>query len=360
MTPSPPSSRPTTRPERSSRSADSRLEAYLVETLDQTERVRLKLLNPLGVAKNLAGKYRTGAEERVELLAEDFTTLEDIGRQLELYREDMGREFRFRLTDVDNILHEFEKRGLEYFDDTLRLARALDLLNKSRIKADFERKVIGDSPQRIEEKVDEVIDWMVATELRQWQAVSEGLERRRSQHSDRLLGSLGTFDYDRNQLLETVGRAARRTVDSYDGERESTRMAESVQTAVAGTALVEVGALGLGAVVTMLATTQLADVTGLLAAGTLAVLGLFILPARRKRAKRELSQKILDLRERLISALTGQFEQEIERSLHRIQEAVTPYTRFVRAERQRLEETLSELSTATSALDTLEAKIQEL
>ena len=106
------------------------------------------------------------------------------------------------------------------------------------------------------------------------------------------MGELGRFDLDRNRLLDTVGRAAHREMDSYDREREASRLAESVQTAVAGTALVEVGAVGLGAAVTALATTQFADITGLLAAGTLAALGLFILPSRREKAKKDLSEKI--------------------------------------------------------------------
>jgi len=337
-----------------------RLEEYLVDTLDETERVRLKLANPLGVGSRLTQTYIDGTHGRLELLREDFTVLDDIERQLDLYTEDMGREFRFRLSDVDTILHEFELRGQEYFDETLRLTRALDLMNKAKIKGDFERKVVGDVPQQIELKVQEIIDWMVGSELRQWQAVSSSLESRRTQHSDRLVGEIGTFDFDRDKLLETVGRAARRTIDQYDHGAEATRMAESVQTAVAGAALMEVSALGLGAIVTALATTQLADITGLLAAGTLAVLGLLVLPTKRRKAKRELTAKIQVLRQRLMKSLTEQFEQELEHSVHRIRDAVAPYTRFVRAERQRLEEIHNQLTTSRDALITLQGELDQL
>ena len=336
------------------------LEEYLVDTLDESDRVKLKLSNPLGVGSRLTETYIDGTEARLDLLREDFAALDDTERQLELYAEDMGREFRFRLSDVDTILHGFELRGQEYFDETLRLPRALDLLNKSKIKGDFEKKVVGDAPEQIESKVQEIIDWMVGSELRQWKAVSDSLEKRRTQHSDRLVGEIGTFDFDRDKLLETVGRAARRTVDGYDQGAEATRMAESVQTAVAGAALMEVSALGLGAIVTALATTQLADITGLLAAGTLAILGLLVLPTKRRRAKRELTHKIQDLRQKLMSSLTEQFEQELERSVHRIRDAVAPYTRFVRAERQRLEETHNELTSSRDALVTLQSEINLL
>jgi len=78
---------------------------------------------------------------------------------------------------------------------------------------------------------------------------------------------------------------------------------------------VEVSAIGLGTIVTILATTTMADVTGLLTASAVAVLGLFVIPARRGEAKKELREKINTMREQLMDTLTGQFERELERSL---------------------------------------------
>ena len=343
------------------RSRFEELERYIVETLDEKERVRLKLMNPLGVASHLSGKYLQTTEGRLGLLKEDFATLEDIERQLALYKEDMKREFRFRLSDVDNVLHEFENRGEAFFDETMRLARFLDLLNKSKMKADFQQKVVGDAPQLIERRVSEVIDWLVASDLRQWQAVMDHIQKRRHEHADRIVGQAGgSFDYNRTGLLESVGREAQKSVASYDKEAEANRLAESVQVAVAGTALVEVGALGLGAVLTHIAVTAAADVTGILAAGSIAVLGFFIIPNRRHDAKKELRQKIGELREKLMSGLTGQFDREIENSLRRIDEAIGPYTRFVRAERDKLTNVRGELQQVHEGLVRLRARVEAL
>lgn len=337
------------------------LESAIVLTLDEAERIRLKLLNPLGVAAHLTQKYLEVTEGRLALLQEDFAALETIDRQLALYREDMGREFRFRLADVDNILQEFENRGMAYFDETVRFARLFDLLDKAKVKADFERRVVGDVPRLIDRKVTEVIDWMVGAELRQWQGVLELLVKRQHVHADRMVGQVGRgFELDRARLLESVGRAAQRSVETYDQEREATRLAESVKIAVQGTALAEVGAIGLGALLTHLAATAAADATGLIAAGTVAVLGLFILPNRRRDAKRDLRQKIANLREQLMGSLTAQFDREIEGSRHRIDEAVAPYTRFIRSEREHLGEAREQLAAASTGLAQLKARIESL
>src|SRR6185369_7055868 len=80
------------------------LEKAIVTTLDERERVRLKLLNPLGVGALLANRTLTVVTGRLDLLVEDVRTLDDIERQLALYKEDMEREFRLRLSDVDRVL----------------------------------------------------------------------------------------------------------------------------------------------------------------------------------------------------------------------------------------------------------------
>ncbi|HEX3530728.1 MAG TPA: dynamin family protein [Thermoanaerobaculia bacterium] len=348
-------------PELLARSRFEALERYIVSTLDAQERVRLKLLNPLGVAEHLADQYLAITDQRLELLKEDFTTMEDIERQLALYKEDMQREFRFRLSDVDNVLQEFEKRGMAFFDETMRLARFLDLINKTKMKADFQRQVVADAPQLIERRVTEVIDWLVGADLRQWQAVMDHLQKRKTEHADRIVGQVGgSFDFNRSRLLDSVGRAAQRSVETYDREAEASRIAESVQVAVAGTALVEIGAIGLGAVLTHIAVTAAADFTGILAAGTIAVLGFFIIPNRRHDAKKELREKIEALRRHLMTSLTGQFDREIEASLRRIDEATGPYTRFVRAERDRLTEVHGELKAVDEALVRLRGRVEAL
>jgi hypothetical protein len=108
-----------------------------------------------------------------------------------------------------------------------------------------------------------------------------------------------------------------------------------------------------------LATTVAADVTGIILASFIAVLGLFIIPARRKMAKNELHEKISTLREQLTDTLRNQLENEIAHSLQRINEAIAPYTRFVRAERGILIETCDELERIQNDLERLKVEIEE-
>ncbi len=337
------------------------LENYIRATLDKGSRLQLKFLNPLGVGEHLVNRYLNVTGERLGLLTEDLDMLADVETQLGVYKEDMQRDFEFRMSDVEKILIEMENRGQKYFDETIRLARVVDLMNKERIRREFEHQVVADVPHLIESKVAEMIDWLVDADLRQWQAVTEHLAERRREHKDRIVGDpgVGTFHYDRERLIDGVGREARRVVETYDKKDEARAIADGVQNAVAAAAVLEIGAVGLGVLVTAIATTVAADVTGILFVSFFALAGFFIIPARRRRAKQDMRTKVAEMRERLTRALRTQFEREIERSLQHINDAIAPYTRFVRSERDKLDEARTTLEALQTDLGKLRAQIDE-
>jgi GTP-binding protein EngB required for normal cell division len=337
------------------------VERHLRATLEDGEAVALKLANPLGVAARLLAAEAEAASARLELLAEDLAATDDIERQLGAYSEDVDREFRLRLSDIDTVLHALERRGVEFLDDTVRLSRLPALLRRDELRAAFERQVVADAPRQVEERVDSLIDWLVSSDLNQWQAVVAHVNRRRAVHAERMVGEAGgRFEADRGRLLDTVGRAARDAFARYDRTAEARRLAEDVQRAVTTTALTEAGAVGLGAAVTALATSAAADVTGLLAAGAMAVLGLLILPHRRRAATAELKAAIAAMRNHLMDALKDRFRSEAAGSLSRIRETVAPYTRFVRAERDRLQERQDAVTALRGRVDALAREIAAL
>jgi small GTP-binding protein len=334
------------------------LEQFIASTLDAPGRVHLKLLNPLGVGAAIAERHGVIVRERLELLREDFSTLEEVERQLTVYQNDLMRDFEFRMADIDKILLEMEKRGQDYFDETIRIGRVMDLLNRSRVQQGFEQQVVADAPQQIERKVGELVDWLVAVDLRQWQSVTRHLAERRRQYQNRIVGDdSGQFHYDRTRMIDAVSKEAQRVVDSYDKKRESQLLADNARNAVAAAAAAGATALGLGTIITIAASTAAADVTGIILASVVAAIGFFILPMKRQKAKDEMRGKIADVRKRLSDALRKQFGAEIQRSGDRIREGIAPYSRFVRAEGDKLKEVDRELSEISDAITALRARI---
>jgi small GTP-binding protein len=338
------------------------LEMYVHQRLDERERLRLKLANPLGVGRALADRYLDVVNGRLALLQEDVKLLDDVDRQSAVHRDDMNRQFGLRMTEIESVLLQLEQRGHAYFDEMLRLGRVFDLLNKSRVREGFEREVVADAPAQVERSVSELIDWLVGADLRRWQQVTLHLARRREQYRDRIVGDaeVAAFHVERARLIESVGREAQRVVDGFDRKREAAALAEGARNAVAAAAAIGAGALGLGAVVTLAATTAAADVTGILLAGAMATLGVFIIPARRRKAKEQLRDKISTLRRTLGQALQQQFQKEMARSQERVTDGIAPYSRFVRAEQQSLTGTRARLEELRHALASLESLVAVL
>jgi small GTP-binding protein len=335
------------------------VERYILETLDAEERVRLKLLSPLGVAQHLDNKYLAVAEGRLSTLQEDLSTLENIDRQLEVFREDLQSDFKHHLTEVQNILHEFELRGMQFFDDTIQLSNIWQLRNSQWLREAFEREVVGDLPQQIEGRLSALIDWMIDKNLRLWQSVMDYLQRKRvPEHREGLIGDVGgTFDYNRSALIDSVARKAQQVVATYDREAEAQMLSEDIRSAIMTTGLVQAGALGIGGLILAATTVAWIDLTGILAAGLISVAGLFVLPAKRRQLKKDFHDKIVDMRERLIETMQHQFDVELEQMLARIREAIGPYTRFIRAQREQLSTIQRELSDIDVEIGRLRADI---
>jgi small GTP-binding protein len=335
-------------------------EAKVTATLDERERFCLKLLNPLGVARRAHREASDLVVRRLDVLQGDLAALEAIEARVAGQSAELTRDFRFRLSDVEKALLEFERRGNAFFDERLRFGRFRELFDRERLRRDFETEAVAGLPYEVERRVDGIVDWMVEAELRQWQDVMALLAERKAARP----GSEGQVDdrfaWDRARLLESVREAAREAVLHYDAPGEARRLAEKVRESVAQAALLQVSALGLGTIVAVLASTTVADVTGILAASLLSLIGLFLLPARREKARRELAAKVAAVREKLMASLTVSFEAERDRAADRVLEAVAPYAAFVRRERERLDEAQSQLARLGADLSGLAARIDAL
>ena len=117
-----------------------------------------------------------------------------------------------------------EARGHRFFEDTLRIGRVVDLLNRARVQKEFEDKVVADAPRADRaprHRADRLagrpgFPAVAGGHAASWPSVS-GSTR------PRVLGApeVGSFHNDRARLIDSVGREAQRVVDTYDKRREA-------------------------------------------------------------------------------------------------------------------------------------------
>ncbi|HKI57943.1 MAG TPA: dynamin family protein [Trueperaceae bacterium] len=325
------------------------------------DRLKLKLLSPLGVARRTAERYRGVLASRLELLSHDRGTLEEIERQRGQFEKDMRREYESYLARIENVLLEVEKRGHEFFDDTVQLRRLFLLMNTSRVREAFQTRVLRSVDQDIDLAVGQLVDWFIQRNLQLWEDVMNFVNERRAAERERVIGEVGgRFQYDRQALVRALHERSEKVLGSYDRKAEASRLADSLQGAVVQSGLLEVGGLGLGAAVLAILTTTAVDVTGVALGLALMGVGLLVMPRQRRKAKRELSARMAGLRQGLEEGLTGQLESELAGSQEKLSGAINPYTRFVRAELERLEELEGELGALEERMTSVRREVEGL
>lgn len=336
------------------------LESFVTQTLNEAVRLRLKLLNPLGVGLRVGGEAEALVEERLAFLDVDSAVLEAADGQLTRQREDLGRDLRLRFADVERVLANYEKRAGDCVDRTLRFQNLFALMDRERTRGLFEREAVGNLFPVLEKGIDEIVGWLVATEGEHWRVVTEHVRRRQAAHGAPMTGLEPLkVEHDGSQLLQDVRREAQRVLED-DPRAQARRFADAARGAARGVLVLEAVAVGLAAWAVALAPAGWARVSGLFLAGALSLLGLLVLPALRQRTAAELRQKTGVWREALVSRLKASLDRELEENRRRALEALHPYREFVRSETERLRAQLDQLRTLRTGFEALRDRLQRL
>ncbi len=338
------------------------LEHYVLETLRETERIRLKLLTPLGVLTRVLKSNVKMLDSRLEVVQADVGVLRSIRSQLEAYSKEMRSDSERYLIEMRNVLYELERRGRSWFERTIRIGNAFFLRNKDAVENRFRAEVVQDSPQQVEKVVHRMVDWTVDRNLRLWRAVFSELDA----HTARLRasGALAPpgdteFRYNREELFSRLREPVERRLDEFDTEREAREIVTSVKEAVMSAFGVNVLAIGLGGIFIAAFTTAALDFTGVLTATLFAIAGWMIIPARRKHLIKEFEQKIAKLNDDLAALLRGKFEEQLGRYEGQLLEVIAPYERFLETERTKLEGGLESLRKAEREVAALERRVAD-
>ena len=134
------------------------LEQFINETLDDSTRLEIKFNNPLGVAKRLINQVEENLFIQSTTLQEDKVTAAALERVIVEYDRELHSELPPRLAEVETILYRLEQRGLDFFDSTMRLTNIQNLMRGYVVRVAFEKRVLADVPQQIEEQVQRMID----------------------------------------------------------------------------------------------------------------------------------------------------------------------------------------------------------
>lgn len=336
------------------------LEQYLDEALNEDERVRLKLVNPVNIVLPICLSEQNELRQKLDVVAEDRRKLQQIEKQLAYTRDDLKENYSRFLLRVENILLDLRNRAYDFVDDFLQLRNIWDITSKEKAQQQFHEQVVKDSSEQIEEVLTEAADWLVKKNMKIWDDTLESYKQQLNPdvYRGKVLGDIGgQFVYDRDKIYQGVIKDARSKIKEFNYRQESENILKTFQNALIHFAAAEVGALGIGAILISVLSGLFLDITGFFAATTIAAAGLFILPRKRKQAKEQFNGRIQALIEELKGNVGREFDDYMENTLTQIKETISPVDRFCRAEQEELEQGQQELVKLLARLEQFQRSI---
>ncbi|MEM0961134.1 MAG: dynamin family protein [Bacteroidota bacterium] len=327
-------------------------ERFLRETLTDDARLALKLAAPLDAARTLLDDVRQRVDAQREVLANDESQLAQLNGRFEEVRGQLDGIAEKAVVEVDRELLEMEKRGVRFLDDTIRVSRLTLIRDRNAFREEFDRQVVRDAESRIETRLGEAADAILRRVFELWNETYTRLADLKRDAGK----AEGGFMFDRDEVLRDVLREARRTIDQYDMGEEARRLLENARSALTvGGAT----AVGLGAAAVVLIATTAFDITGgLIAAGSLAALGFIVLPAQRRRAVREFSERVDTMRTELRSGLDRELSEEVDQAIGKVRALVRPVAKLALDARERLDGMASEADRLAAETDAIGAEVR--
>jgi small GTP-binding protein len=282
------------------------LEAHIRWVLAH-EATRLKLGSPLGVLARLAEEARAVVESRIKETERQLATCRELDNLLQRHQERTHRDFSGQVALALQSIEEVRARGERWLDEKVRFSRFLELLQSSKLKQSFIDEVVKGANLAIERRVQGVMNWLAK---RDRELLEDALSLLREApglgHSQQTVPEEGAIAQNLEEALR-----------SFDPEAEAAQLRDFIQESLRGTALAEVGVMGLGLTILLVTQKIALDILGIFATVFGAILATSILPRRKEAAKARLRERLAELKGTLERALHEVLNSELERTRER-------------------------------------------
>ncbi len=282
------------------------LEAHIRQVLTQ-EAAILKLGSPLGVLARLTEEAKPALESRLKEAEKQLATCRELDNLVNRHEERTRRDFTGQVALALQAIDEVKSRGERWLDEKVRFSKFLELLQSSKLKQSFIDDVVKGANQDIERRVLEAMNWLAK---RDRELLEDALSLLREAPGLRQTEQVGP---EERAIAGNLEEALR----SFDAEAEAIQLRDFIQESLRGTALAEVGVMGLGLTILLVAQKIAFDILGIFATVFGAILATSILPRRKETAKARLRERLGELRSTLERALSETLDSEMHRTRER-------------------------------------------
>lgn len=309
------------------------LSKFIVNTLNDQERVRLKFQNIMNISDKILLKYQSSCEklfEELQIKLSDVSNIEGIGSK---YTNEMKHFLKISYGDIDRVMWDMKAKACNLIDETVIVSNFRILFSQRLFSEKFTKDVVDGINDTLKQKINLMITYFSEKNDQYLEDVQNDLKNRFS--SVRGLDYSSRLEKIRPEIMnESIGKFA----SDYNRVEGITKIVEDIKNAFWSMIVVELTAIfGIGTVVQLSSMAILPfEPVVLTAAGAgLGVLGLTILPWKRRKLREAIVQKSNDASTKLKATLNVYFENEITQNMSRIKAIVQPHELLVKQDKEK-------------------------
>jgi hypothetical protein len=157
-----------------------------------------------------------------------------------------------------------------------------------------------------------------------------------------------------------IGNSSKEILNSRNEKIEMDKLNSEINASLFQTVSIELGAIGLGTLSHLLLPTLAFEITGILSASLIGILGLYSIPMKKTKMRKEFKKNLESLKEKLLKEMDNQFKYDLNHTITSINDSISPYSRFVRSESNLVKQQLNEFSHLSSSLNDVKLTILHL
>ncbi len=332
------------------------LAEYLRGTLSDAVRFQLKMDSAISQGLKISSNLIRETENELAIYRDDLALVESVEAIADGYENDFEKDIRRTIREVRIIFDEIRRGADEYFDDLFHVKNIPNILRREKIQNEFQDRVLKNLPVAVERLTNEIV-----TEIYQRQGTTASqIADRIAQREDPTPAFNGESEAltERTSVLKRLQSAIDELNDQLDREVAVEIGMKHVQTAVRTALAIEVSAIGVGAALTIAATTLATDLLGIFAAVWVAVAGFAVLPYYRKKSQKEFRLKLSTVEENLVSSLEKSLRDEVAGLARRMKSLIIPLKDFDRSKIALKSAQADKLRTTQQTLTTIRERLR--
>ena len=223
------------------------LEKYLMGVLNQEDIIKCKLKNPLSVADRIISDSLNSLDIRKKSLEGDIRILEMIEENMIVYSADVDREINLFLKNIKILLYQITERCDKFIDENIKLNNYNFLLNSDSFIEEFNRQVLMDINQPIDDIIKEMCSIISNKTRVQARTVVNFVGNRPKKHEDSIIGAMNfisqndsEFDASKYEVIEKMRRNVKSVLTNNNQSKTIKKISDDVRSSVMQTAAIQV------------------------------------------------------------------------------------------------------------------------